>query len=120
MDDEFKSRFNGEIEVHGNRVAPSSSAAAAYSSSISDPHALRCYSTSHISSISQAGAIPREAKLKKGKSASGSKGGWILSDPELQRKKRVAGYKAFALEGKMKGSLRKSFRWVKDLVNGSW
>lgn len=114
MDDEFRSRssvgdVNMEIEAYGSRVAPSSSSA--------DPHGLRCYSTSHVG---VGGGAPKEMKLKKGKSSSASKGGWILSDPELQRKKRVAGYKAFALEGKMKGSLRKSFRWIKDVVYGRW
>lgn len=120
--DDFRSRSSGdlrmEIEAYGSRVAPSSSAAA-------DPHGLRCYSTSHVSypssSSSSSQAAPKEMKLKKGKSTSG---GWILSDPELQRKKRVAGYKAIALEGKMKGSLRKSFRWIKDrcsqVVTGKW
>ena len=107
-----------EIEVYGSRVAPSSS-----SSSSSDPHGFRCYSTSYVPNEPP----PKEMKFKKGKSTSGSsssKSGWILSDPEIQRKKRVAGYKAFALEGKMKGSFRKSFRWIKDrcsqVVHGRW
>ncbi|KAF4369434.1 hypothetical protein F8388_001856 [Cannabis sativa] len=39
--------------------------------------------------------------------------GWSLNDPELQRKKRVVGYKAYVVEGKMKGSFRKSFKWIK-------
>ncbi|CAB1184624.1 unnamed protein product [Spirodela intermedia] len=57
----------------------------------------------------------KEMKLKKGKGGGASKsGGWSFSDPELQRKKRVASYKVYAVEGKMKGSLRKSFRWLKD------
>ncbi|XP_068303697.1 uncharacterized protein [Pyrus communis] len=57
----------------------------------------------------------REIKLKKGKSISGSPSSWgILADPELQRKKRVASYKMYSVEGKMKGSFRKSFRWLKD------
>ena len=57
-------------------------------------------------------APPKEVKVKKGKGGGG--GGWALSDPELQRKKRVAGYKVYAVEGKMKGSFRKSLRWLKD------
>ena len=123
--DDFRSRSNGdgrmEIEAYGSRVAPSSS------SSSSDPHGFRCYSTSYVSNH----APHKEMKLKKGmstsvssSSSSSSKSGWILSDPEIQRKKRVAGYKAFALEGKMKGSLRKSFRWIKErcsqVVYGRW
>ncbi|RRT85430.1 hypothetical protein B296_00003337 [Ensete ventricosum] len=95
-----------EMEVYESRPQPS----------LSGPHDLRWYSASYASSHSSNQA-PKEVKLKKGKSASGSsssRSGWSLSDPELQRKKRVAGYKAYAVEGKMKGSLRKSFRWLKD------
>ncbi|XP_057793024.1 uncharacterized protein LOC131009625 [Salvia miltiorrhiza] len=47
-----------------------------------------------------------------------------VDHPELQRKKRVACYKAYTVEGKMKGSVRKSFRWIKDtcnqFVHGIW
>ncbi|MFS7916618.1 hypothetical protein Hanom_Chr03g00179361 [Helianthus anomalus] len=39
---------------------------------------------------------------------------WSFSDPELQRKKRVASYKAYTMEGKVKGSIKKSLRWVTD------
>ncbi|KAL8160890.1 hypothetical protein V2J09_012379 [Rumex salicifolius] len=54
-------------------------------------------------------------ELKKGKSTNGSSSkGWGLNDPEFQRKRRVASYKAYSVEGKMKGSFRKSFRWFKD------
>ena len=54
-------------------------------------------------------------KEKKGKSTvTKPSKSWSFSDPELQRKKRVAGYKIYAAEGKMKGSLRKSFRWIKN------
>lgn len=65
-------------------------------------------------------------KLKKGKSTSGSSSSksWSLSDPEFQRKRRVASYKMYSVEGKVKGSLRKSFRWLKDrytqVVYGWW
>ncbi|KAL8242717.1 hypothetical protein R6Q59_013019 [Mikania micrantha] len=38
---------------------------------------------------------------------------WSLSDPELQRKKRVASYKAYYMESKMKKSFKKSFGWIK-------
>ncbi|CAL5346889.1 unnamed protein product [Camellia sinensis] len=36
------------------------------------------------------------------------------NDREVKRKKRVATYKAYAMEGKIKASLRNSFRWVKN------
>ncbi|KAL0888080.1 hypothetical protein Bca101_012063 [Brassica carinata] len=50
--------------------------------------------------------------VKKGKSIERSKS-WGITDPELQRKKRVASYKMYSVEGKVKGSFRKSFRWLK-------
>ncbi|XP_039115878.1 uncharacterized protein LOC120251423 [Dioscorea cayenensis subsp. rotundata] len=93
-------------------------------------HDLRSYSASYAYS-QQASQPPREIKLKKGKSVSASsssssapKSSWSFKDPELQRKKRVAGYKIYTMEGRMKGSFRKSFRWLKDrytqVVNGWW
>ncbi|ESQ41170.1 hypothetical protein EUTSA_v10015080mg [Eutrema salsugineum] len=61
--------------------------------------------------------------LKKGKSIARSKS-WGITDPELQRKKRVASYKMYSVEGKVKGSFRKSFRWLKQrytqVVYGWW
>ncbi|KAL6216814.1 hypothetical protein ACLB2K_010032 [Fragaria x ananassa] len=77
--------------------------------------------TSYSASYAQAqmGNYPynyNNRDLKKGKAATVSRSkssSWALSDPELQRKKRVASYKMYAVEGKMKGSFRKSFRWLK-------
>ncbi|KDP40744.1 hypothetical protein JCGZ_24743 [Jatropha curcas] len=79
---------------------------------------LRSYSVSYAgSTVQQPNPFGKELKIKKGKSnnniGSSSKS-WSFKDPELQRKKRVASYKVYAVEGKMKGSLRKSFRWIKD------
>ncbi|KQK08364.1 uncharacterized protein LOC100838787 [Brachypodium distachyon] len=49
------------------------------------------------------------------KRSASSKRRWLsLGDPDMERKRRVAAYKAYAVEGKVKGSFRKSFRWVKD------
>ncbi|XP_056176872.1 uncharacterized protein LOC115671241 [Syzygium oleosum] len=67
----------------------------------------------------------RDFKPKRGKSASGSaSNSWGIADPELQRKRRVASYKMYGVEGKVKGSFRKSFRWLKDrysqVVYGWW
>ncbi|CAO2841526.1 uncharacterized protein LOC130814668 [Amaranthus tricolor] len=75
---------------------------------------LRCQSASYSGTVPNQ-QIPKE--LKKGKSAnasSSSKAGWCFSDPEMQRKKRVASYKAYSVEGKIKRSFSKSFRWIKD------
>ncbi|KAF5745528.1 hypothetical protein HS088_TW07G01119 [Tripterygium wilfordii] len=100
-----------QMEVYyGGRGA--AAAAAAGPTSMQD---LRCYSASY----GQPNQVGKEVKLKKSKSTFGSSSSssakaWSLSDPELQRKKRVAGYKIYGVEGKMKGSFRKSFRWIKD------
>uniref|UniRef100_A0A5B6YVV1 DUF3511 domain protein n=1 Tax=Davidia involucrata TaxID=16924 RepID=A0A5B6YVV1_DAVIN len=80
-------------------------------------HDLRSYSTSYAaSSVQPPTQMGKEVKkIKKGKSSVGSSSkSWSFNDPELQRKKRVASYKVYAVEGKMKGSFRKSFRWIKD------
>ncbi|XP_051132197.1 uncharacterized protein LOC127252172 [Andrographis paniculata] len=87
---------------------------------------LRCYSASYAtSSAAQNGAVQLDIvvaggggeqwKFKKGKSTNGvvSKS-WSFNDPELQRRKRVASYKAYTVEGKVKGSIKKSFRWIKE------
>ncbi|KAE8715390.1 putative casein kinase [Hibiscus syriacus] len=72
---------------------------------------LRCYSAGGYANTVQ----PNQIKLKKSKSTFGpSSKAWSFNDPELQRKKRVAGYKVYAVESKMKGSLKKSLRWFKN------
>ncbi|XP_058083095.1 uncharacterized protein LOC131231035 [Magnolia sinica] len=40
-----------------------------------------------------------------------------INDRELQRRKRVAGYKSYALGGQVKSSFRKGFRWVKNICS---
>ncbi|XVF26989.1 hypothetical protein REPUB_Repub14bG0068100 [Reevesia pubescens] len=76
---------------------------------------LRCYSASYANYVQQ-NQLGKEIKTKKSKSSFGSSSSksWSFNDPELQRKTRVASYKVYAVEGKMKGSFRKSFRWIKD------
>ncbi|KZV18902.1 hypothetical protein F511_12007 [Dorcoceras hygrometricum] len=79
----------------------------------SSMHDLRSYSTPDYNFKANKGSKNRN--INGGLSSSRS---WSFSvDPELQRKKRVAGYKAYGMEGKMKGSLRKSFKWIKDACN---
>uniref|UniRef100_A0A7N1A583 Uncharacterized protein n=1 Tax=Kalanchoe fedtschenkoi TaxID=63787 RepID=A0A7N1A583_KALFE len=60
----------------------------------------------------------------KPRSSSSSFRNWGFSDPEFQRRKRVASYKAYAVEGRVKGSFRHGFRWLKDkytkVVYGGW
>ncbi|CDP08289.1 unnamed protein product [Coffea canephora] len=91
------------------------------------PHDFRSYSVSYSSSYDApppplplpppppGPAQVKDWKLKKGKSMGGSASkSWSFNDPEFQRKKRVASYKVYSVEGKVKGSFRRSFRWLKD------
>ncbi|KAL7112563.1 hypothetical protein ACP275_04G009900 [Erythranthe tilingii] len=39
---------------------------------------------------------------------------WGFSDPEMKRKKRIARYKVYTVEGRMKTSIRNGFRWIKN------
>ncbi|KAK4368651.1 hypothetical protein RND71_012443 [Anisodus tanguticus] len=85
---------------------------------------VRCYSASYASSSSNNNNNTQmELSSKKGKSSNGSVSkSWSFNDPELQRKKRVASYKVYTVEGKVKGSIKKSFRWIKyscsKVING--
>ncbi|MCL7024654.1 hypothetical protein MKW94_029636 [Papaver nudicaule] len=85
---------------------------------------FRSYSSSYVSSSAtpQMGS-GKDNKFKKAKSGGTSKI-WCFNDPELQRKKRVASYKVYSVEGNIKGTFRKSVRWIKDkytkAVYGWW
>ena len=35
-------------------------------------------------------------------------------NPEMKRKKRVASYNMYAMEGKLKSTFRNSFKWIKS------
>ena len=71
---------------------------------------LRCYSLSYANETTTTEKATNDAKLKKAKSSSS----WGFSDAESQRKRRVASYKVYTVEGKLKGSIRKSLKWFKD------
>jgi hypothetical protein len=45
-------------------------------------------------------------------------GSWWSGDPEARRRRRVAAYKAYAAEARVRASLRKGFRWIKDRCTG--
>ncbi|KAK0597925.1 hypothetical protein LWI29_029971 [Acer saccharum] len=96
---------------------------------------LRCYSAANYynnNDYQVGGGHHHQNNSKKSKSSnlgtistfgkSTSTKSWSFNDPELQRKSRVASYKVYAVEGKMKGSLRKSFKWIKNtctqMING--
>ncbi|KAL1805231.1 hypothetical protein DCAR_0830908 [Daucus carota subsp. sativus] len=89
-------------------------------SSLPEPFSLqnmRCYSASYATFSSynvppQIDEVPRneDNKFRRAKSMNG----WALDDPELQRKKRIASYKVYSVERKVKGSFRNSFKWLKN------
>lgn len=60
----------------------------------------------------------------KGTGGGGGGGGsaWCFSDPEMKRRKRVASYKAYSAEGKLKSKVKRGWSWIKsrcrELVNG--
>uniref|UniRef100_A0A0E0GVZ2 DUF3511 domain-containing protein n=1 Tax=Oryza nivara TaxID=4536 RepID=A0A0E0GVZ2_ORYNI len=52
--------------------------------------------------------------------ASSSATPWWSGDPEAKRRRRVAAYKAYAVEARVKASLRRGFRWIKDRFVRRW
>ena len=57
------------------------------------------------------GSNSNQAKVSKSKSVSAA---WSLDDPEMKRRRRVASYKVYTVEGRVKASLSKSVRWFKN------
>lgn len=47
---------------------------------------------------------------------------WNFGNPEMKRRKRIAKYKVYTVEGKVKSSVRKGLRWFKnkchELIHG--
>ncbi|PIN04637.1 hypothetical protein CDL12_22826 [Handroanthus impetiginosus] len=39
---------------------------------------------------------------------------WGFNDPEMKRRKRVARYKVYCVEGRVKASIRNGLRWIKN------
>nr|KJB54657.1 hypothetical protein B456_009G043500 [Gossypium raimondii] len=64
-------------------------------------HSAAAYAQSQMANNYNSGNN-RDFKLKKGKSASASSSSnpWSFGDPEFQRKKRVASYKMYSVEGR--------------------
>ncbi|KFK38741.1 hypothetical protein AALP_AA3G154900 [Arabis alpina] len=80
----------------------------------------RGYSASFDNSTADQTNDYQITKIKKSKSVPNAdraaSRSWSFSDPESRRKRRVAGYKVYSVEQKMKGSIRKSFKWFKDII----
>ncbi|KAL6010380.1 hypothetical protein ACLOJK_000811 [Asimina triloba] len=60
------------------------------------------------------GEEPKSYSFNGPSNKSGSSGFASSSDPELKRKKRVASYNVLTVEGKLKSSVRSSFKWIKN------
>ncbi|XXG84381.1 hypothetical protein AAC387_Pa10g1907 [Persea americana] len=54
------------------------------------------------------------SRKSKGSSSSSAVKPWSFNDPEMKRKKRVARYKVYGVEGRVKASFRKGLRWIKN------
>uniref|UniRef100_A0A7N2KYH1 Uncharacterized protein n=1 Tax=Quercus lobata TaxID=97700 RepID=A0A7N2KYH1_QUELO len=126
--DDFRSKSYGDgrmqqIERYSG-VGPTTSSGININSSSNNMQDFRSYSASYATSAHPAETQNQnESKFKKGKSTNAAVSkSWSFNDPELQRKKRVASYKVYTVEGKVKGSFRKTFRWLKNTctraVNG--
>ncbi|CAN7102930.1 unnamed protein product [Brassica rapa subsp. narinosa] len=46
--------------------------------------------------------------------ASSTRPPWGVNDAEMKRKKRIARYKAYTVEGKVKSTFKNGFRWIKN------
>ncbi|KAF9680443.1 hypothetical protein SADUNF_Sadunf06G0121700 [Salix dunnii] len=122
-----KSYADGRYQIQSYNGTSNGGGGAPPSYAITSMQDLRCYSASYATSVyqTQAQMGTSDVKFKRGKSTNGSTSKrWSFNDPEFQRKKRVASYKVYAVEGKVKGSFKKSFRWIKErcsrVVNGNW
>ncbi|KAG2639225.1 hypothetical protein PVAP13_2NG614800 [Panicum virgatum] len=58
-----------------------------------------------------AGGEEHDAQRRKKKNKAG--GLWGGDPAEMKRRRRVAGYKAYAVESKVKASIRRGLHWIK-------
>lgn len=90
------------------------------------PVMMRSYSTSTYSPHKNPTTVRDNpnSKSKRSNSCKVKKGLKGLCEAEIQRKKRVAAYNVYGVEGRVKGSMRKSFKWFKEtcsnVVYGLW
>ncbi|KAF9607218.1 hypothetical protein IFM89_033425 [Coptis chinensis] len=66
-----------------------------------------------LSHSSNDAARPNPVQLKR-ISKTKKPSSWSLKNPEAKRKKRIAQYKFYSVEGKVKSSFRNGFRWIKN------
>jgi hypothetical protein len=66
-----------------------------------------------VKTASRSPPPPLPASTRGGGGGGGVASAWCFSDPEMMRRRRVASYKAYSVEGKVKSSLSRGFRWIK-------
>uniref|UniRef100_A0ACD5WUB5 Uncharacterized protein n=1 Tax=Avena sativa TaxID=4498 RepID=A0ACD5WUB5_AVESA len=90
---------------------------------------LRCHSSSYVTPKKATCTTWPSPAATSSSSSSGSKaktwsGSFRSAPAELRRKRRVAGYRVYGVEGKMKVSLKNGVRWIKSkctqVVDGLW
>ncbi|KAL5213372.1 hypothetical protein ABZP36_024219 [Zizania latifolia] len=74
---------------------------------------LRGYTPSFSALDDTAAGPPIPAKKAPPPPPAPDAGGSGFDDAELQRRKRLVAYKAYDVEGKVKNSVRRSFKWIK-------
>ena len=55
---------------------------------------------------------PRVTRLSQNSAAAAKP--WGFTDPEMKRRKRIAKYKVYTIEGRVKASIRSGLRWIKN------
>ncbi|KAL2635533.1 hypothetical protein R1flu_007012 [Riccia fluitans] len=80
----------------------------------SDQYSATSMQYGHSYSASYTGGYDEQYQAKRYKPQKSRSWDLGMSDPEVKRKKRVASYKVFTVEGKVKASVRSGFRWIKN------
>ena len=70
------------------------------------------YTTSRIHSPPDLPPVPSRVTRLSQSSASAKP--WGFTDPEMKRRKRIAKYKVYTIEGRVKASIRSGLRWIKN------
>ncbi|CAM6082008.1 unnamed protein product [Calypogeia fissa] len=82
------------------------------------------YGSNSYGGTSYGGHYEEPYQIKRYKPSKSRSWGLAMEDPEMKRRKRVASYKVYTVEGRVKSSVRTSWRWIKnkyvDLRYGWW
>ncbi|CAA0331662.1 unnamed protein product [Arabidopsis thaliana] len=84
------------------------------------PVMMRSYSTSTYNAYQNPTIVRDDSNNKSKRSNKVKKKGFKgLCEAEIQRKKRVASYNVYGVEGRVKGSMKKSFKWFKETCSNA-